>query len=236
MKKKIPLAIHKAIEPLLPIINKEIVAMDMSANSLFRMIDVDPESGFFFEITAIEKSDGKTIIRYESKPASANNNIAIRAATTYEGFANIFKQWINILNDYNQIPTIFDDPILKQYEDDFQEKFESADENASRASFTLEQQFLLDDAFTKIIFLLEHNKDKENIEEIDSLIVEAKSIQDTITTSTKDEIFGKMSSLFSKIQKGGLKWIKEIYPIIQKEIISQIVKGALNLPSVIDIT
>lgn len=231
-KKKVPLIILKAIEPLLPLIKENNLQPNLEA-TIFKV--EDPQSDFFFEIANYEPRENRIVVTVNFKPKNENSVDVVAQAAWADSFGTYFKEWIKTVDGYKQVKTIYDDPILEKYEEEFYAKLESADEDAETASFSLEQQLYLDESIGRVIHLLEGKKDESNEEIISAVIKEAQEIQATITESTKQETLGKLSKLFAKIQKGGLKLIKEVYPIIQKEIISQVVKGALQLPSVIDL-
>ena len=236
MKKEIPLALLKALEPFNERLRSGHYVIDTSKDEgLFTIWDNDEGSRFSFSLNKAEVRDGALHLLAAYIPASEVDINRLVVTMKVESFGKVLTQWLGLVDEYRSINTIFDDPILKKYEEDFDAKFESADADATVNSFSLEQQLLLDEAITKVIYQLEAKRDEANQESITALIQEAEQIKDSITTSTKRETFSKLSKLFAKIQKGSLKWIKEVYPIIQKEIISQIVKGALHLPSATDL-
>jgi hypothetical protein len=95
-------------------------------------------------------------------------------------------------------------------------------------SFDLKQHLFIDQALTQVIHLLGERKDAANKDAVEALIGQAEEIQTTLTSSTKQETFTKLAKLFARIQKLGLKFIKDTHPIFQKKIIGYGVKKLIE--------
>ena len=173
-------------------------------------------------------------MRIKYKPASEVNAGSYENIIEDRHFPNAFRRWFSFIEGYNTVKSVYDDPITTKYADDFYQEFQSADEDAGTVSFTLKQQLLLDSALTQVIHVLEARKDDTNKEAVSELIDQAEEIQNTVTESTKQETLTKLSRLFAKVQKLGIKFIKDVYPIIQKEVIGAAIKGAAeHLPTIL---
>lgn len=228
MKKTVPLAILQIIEPILTQLDQARLTVDRTSDSIFRVTDAEPGSDFFFEVmTASINSTGNNSVRMKYKPANAVDIGVLENNFGAAQIPTLFSHWLTVIKGYQNVKSVYDDPILKQYAEDFYTEFESADEDATTVSFNLKQQLLLDSALSQVIQVLESKKDDTNREAISELIEQAEEIQATVTESTKQETLTKMSKLFAKIQKGSIKWIKDVYPIIEKEVIGAIVKTAV---------
>jgi hypothetical protein len=235
MKKEVPLTILKMIEPVLPKLKSNNLFLEKNPNAVLKIVDLDIDSKFFFEISACEPNNsGGQNLQVKFKPQSESNVNEYSGRIEDKHFEHTFKRWLSTVEGYSSVKSLFDDPILKKYADDFYTEFESADEDATTASFNLKQQLLLDSALTQVIHVLEAKKVEGDKELIAALIEQAEEIQSTVTENTKQETLTKLSKFFAKIQKGGIKLIKDIYPIIQKEIIGAAIKNAAeHLPAIL---
>lgn len=236
MKKTIPLVILQAIEPFLEKLDKNILGVDRSGNSIFRVEDIDSQSDFYFRIIKHEPGQQGLVITVEYKPSDPDSTVARSNKIYISSFAGEFKKWLSLLDSYNAVKTPYDDPILERYEEEFFAEFETADEDADEVSFSLKKQLLIDKALDNLVALLEVKKDEVNKETVTALIGEIEEIRETLTESTKTEIVSRISKLFAKIRKLSIKMIKDAYPILQKEIITQAVKGGFELVTGIDVT
>ena len=228
MKKKFPLVVLKAIEPLYARIEQESLKLDKTAQTLLVVKDADKDSDFFFEIIAHLPTNHGLGFKYRYKPQSINEVAETSGLTPLNNIINLFDNWIKLVNEYSSVKTHYDDPVLKKYADSFYTEFESADEDATTVSFTVKQQLLLSSALDQVIQILETKRTDHNEEAVNELVKQAEEIQDTLTEDTKQETLTKLSKLFAKVQKLGIKFIKDVYPIVQKEIIGAAIKSGIQ--------
>lgn len=233
MKKNVPLSVLKAIEPILPKLNSNGMVVEKSDNIIMKVVDSEEGSELFFEITSAEiNNTGANNLRLRYKPKSEHDTSVLSTVVEAKNFDATFKYWFAIIEEYNRVKSIYDDPILKKYADDFYTEFESADDDANTASFNLKQQLLLDSALTQVIQVLNEQTTEVNKEVIAEIIEEVEEVQSTVTGITKQETFTKLSKIFAKIQKVGIKVVKHVAPIIEKEIIGTIIKSTVTAAGV----
>lgn len=228
MKKEVPLAVLRAIEPKLSKLAECGIIVERIPSLVLRLVDSVDKESIFFEITAINQSNALSRLELKYKPKSNVNTFVNESIIDTKNFEDVFKYWVSIVEGYNSVKSLFDDPILKQYADDFYTEFESADPDATTASFNLKQQLLLDSALSQVIQVLDEHTIEANKEIIAEIIEEAEEIQNTVTENTKQETLSKMSKLFARIQKVGIKVIKHVAPIIEKEIIGAVIKSGVT--------
>jgi hypothetical protein len=233
MKKDVPLAVLKAIEPFIEKMDFKEIKVETDNNLVLRIVDAEEGSGLFFEIVSQAPNGANSIVlEIRHKPASPTNIGVFAGRIAIGSFANVFAAWYSMIEEYRKTKTLFDDPILKKYAEDFYTEFESADEDANTLSFNLKQQLLLDNALTQVIQVLDEQTTEANKEVIAEIIEEVVEVQSTVTENTKQETFTKMSRIFAKIQKAGIKVIKHVAPIIEKEIIGAIIKSGVTAAGV----
>jgi hypothetical protein len=234
MKKTVPLAILKAIEPILENLDRDIFVIDLQGRCVLRINDVDKTSDFFFEIEAYEtgqNGQGKTVLQLAYCP-EGESSVGIHQTRIYlDTLLAVYKAWEGVVTEYDRVKSVFDDHILGKYEKEFFAEFEVLEEDADKVGFDFQKQLLIDNALAGVIKTLESKKDETNKEQIEELIKEAEEIKEDLTELTKKETASRISKLFAKIRKGGMKLIKDTYPILQKEIIGQAVKGLIEFSS-----
>jgi len=229
MKKDVPLVVLKAIEPFIEKMDFKEIKVETDNDLVLRIVDAEKGSGLFFEIVSQTPNANSVVLEIRHKPTSPNNINVLTGRIGIGSFASTFSAWYSMIEDYRKTKTLFDDPILKKYADDFYTEFTSADEDANTASFNLKQQLLLDNALTQVIQVLDEQTTEANKEVIAEIIEEVVEVQNTVTANTKQETFTKMSRIFAKIQKAGIKVIKHVAPIIEKEIIGAIIKSVVTV-------
>ena len=228
MKKQQPLAVLKAIEPILLSIDHEAFNLVKDGPELLLVKDADANSDFFFEISKHLQTNHGTAFNIRFSPKNESDVSTDTSLVILANIQGFYTNWVKRVRGYAEVKSKYDDPILKQYAEEFYNELVSADEDATTVAFNFKQQLLLDGALDQVIEVLASKKDEHNEEAIDKLIGEAQEIQNTLSEHTKQETLTKLSKLFAKVQKSSFKWIKDVYPIIQKEIIGAIVKTAVT--------
>lgn len=224
------MAVLKAIEPFIEKMDFKEIKVETDNDLVLRIVDAEEGSGLFFEIVSQAPNGANSIaLEIRHKPTSPVNMNVLTGRIGVGSFASTFGSWYSMIEDYRKTKTLFDDPILKKYADDFYTEFTSADEDANTASFNLKQQLLLDNALTQVIQVLDEQTTEANKEVIAEIIEEVVEVQNTVTANTKQETLTKMSRIFAKIQKVGIKVIKHVAPIIEKEIIGAIIKSGVTV-------
>lgn len=227
MKKNVPLSVLKAIEPIINNIKPgELIAI-RNPSKVFKVLDGEAGSDFYFELVSVTKQSANAVaVELIYKPASENITSEFKTTIGVEQVGAHFNKWYGLLEGYQKVKSVFDDPILKKYEEEFYAKFESADEDADTASFPLEQQWLLDETISKISSVIEEKKEIDK-GIVSNLLKEASAIQASITVSTKNENLKSFSAWLAKIQKTSLRLIKDVYPIILQDFMGGVLKGLL---------
>lgn len=229
MKKDIPLNIHFALRPFLSK-NGKLFSRVEDKSSLIKFIDIDGQSTFFFSIVKFDQQN----FLIKRSPTSVDN-ISI-STDWYESnkIENVFDTWINLLETYENTPTVFDDPILDSFEKEYFADFEILEEDEYKP-LENDKILLLDEYLENLSNGLEGHKTDENkskIEEIQSNII---LLQENLTNSSRKEIALKISKIFAKIKKLGTKYLKEFITEGKKQLISKGVKFLIeNGPKIIE--
>jgi len=227
MKKKIPLTALETIQPIIDN-NQDLITQISDDNSFFYLKDLDCKSDFFYIVVKqdINKSDIHYLVNY--KPMHKDNLAAHQVMLKIEDVAQSIAKWLDIISTFNNIHTIYDDPILKSYEEKFLQYVDIVDEDANFAPFNLQQQIYLDEYLSTVDQKLEKFKLDRTEEEIillNELQFEAKEIKKDITKLTKKKLIKRLARFWAKSQKIGLDVIKEIFVSVTAELTKRLLIG-----------
>ena len=109
--------------------NKNLITTKVEENCYYNLADKDQGSGFYFRIyidptkTNVDKPDNPTKLLCEYAP---NNLAIISSAKIYllpHAIKPLLEAWVSYIVQYNGIESVYDDPILKSYEEYFFEEF-----------------------------------------------------------------------------------------------------------------
>jgi hypothetical protein len=226
LKKKIPLLALEKIEPFL---SKEsnFFRLDSPGDFLIKFNDKDKDSDYYFIIEQYRVESSNLLLLINYKPRSKESVESHRTWINGVGLDQSFGDWVKLLERYDKIKTIYDDPIEKKYKDEFYAEFEIVDDDADITSFNINQQLWLDSYLEKIIYLLDsHNGTNPELSELKEQVFELK---DNLTNLTKKKIIEKLSWIWAKARKIGLPILKEIYVQVRNEIIKQLVEGNIKI-------
>lgn len=226
-KKKIPLSVLELFEPyLVKGINS--IRLVKPESGLLKFIDADEKSDFYFFIEQSKLENNHLMLLLDKKPRSKEIVTNYKTWINSSTLENFFKEWVEYIDRYNNIKTIYDDPIEKKYQDEFYAEFEIIDEDADLNSFDLSQQIWIDSYLEKIVLAIESKYDSENnIADLQELKNSALQLKIELTKLSKKIIIKRLSEIWAKARKHGLEILKEIYIEFRKELIKQLIQGQL---------
>lgn len=230
MIKKIPLDLLKVIENADPKLKSNIY-ITKNENSLALFKDKDENSDFYFDIIRVNPNSSSLAYEIRFCPRDSNDVRSFHTAVTIDTIKRYLDNWLTIIDEYNSVENIFEDPILSEYRKQFETKFEIIDEDADYAPFDLDKQLYIDNYLTdtknKLHKLKEHKTEPE-IKEIEELENEIEDISKNLTTDTKKKVFKRLAKFWAKAQKTGLDIMKEIFVKSVVEVGKWLITGQLN--------
>lgn len=226
MKKKIPLQILKALEPLLKENSSmfEIVHQD---KYIIKIIDKDKNSDFYFIIESFIAHPNFTLV-VNCKPASDFTTGISRKSVLADQIGKEFKNWLDILEGYEKVNSIFDDPIIEAFASEYFSEFEIIDEDAGINPFNIKQILLLDDHLENIENNIEKHITTTNEIELKEILNEVIELRGNLTKKPKKWVIKRLSFVWAKISKQGPVFIKEFLSESSKLIIKESVKLIFN--------
>lgn len=227
-KKDFPLTVLQTIEGLLKTESQYFEATD-PGESLLKFRDKDSKSDFFFEIKKYSFDNNQKLhVDVSFKPRHKDLPTIYERTIDVSKLNGFLKNWTDVLAEYDRI-TIFDDPILRQYEDEFLTDFELLDEDADIKSYDFKTQLLIDQYLTYCEKKLTDYKTEDNKDEIEKIEKEITELKTTQTQLPKRRVAKMIARIWAKTRKFGLGLLKDFYQEAKKEIIKQVIKGQIDL-------
>lgn len=228
MKKKIPLQVLETIEPYIN--RKDLVFESILPNDfLLKFIDKDIKSDFYFNVESYKLESAFELL-IDRKPFDKQSVTNKRTWIKANQLDSHFNEWINLLKRYETVKTVFDDPILKAFEDEYYSEFEFVnDEEADVKPFSPKQILQLDEYLETIQNRIDEFQTNENNAEIECIKSKIEELRNNITKQSKKWVVKQLSNLWAQITKQGPKLMKEFLSEEKKHIIKEGVKSLYNL-------
>ncbi|MBK8087606.1 MAG: hypothetical protein IPK31_06485 [Chitinophagaceae bacterium] len=184
--------------------NETLIEVVPTKETIFKLKDKDENSDFYFEVLRQEPSNGNPGYIIEFKPTSKNDTNSHKVWTKLETIISFANTWIQIITEYNSIQTIYDDPVIKQYEEEFYKDFKIVDDDAETSRFNFSQQLLL---LSYVENLEKYIAEEEEftIDDKEELLKEANTLKHKIATESKDSYIKKQSTFWAKVRKKSIK-------------------------------
>lgn len=230
-KKDLPLII---VQKLAPFVGKEtdLYYTELKdKNMLLQVFDKDEKSDFHFFIKEYKRSTNSSNIHsvhLQFKPASEIEQNVTTRWSNVDVLEKHFQNWLNLIQQYNETPSFYDDPILKVYQEEYFTEFaEVIPEDEKEKPFKTKELLALDGLFEKLkIDLTTESENKpETAEQISEIKEEISNLQKTVHLTGKIKVITKVATILGKIAKLGIPFIKKFGDEAQKEVIKKIISG-----------
>ncbi len=224
MKHKVPLEI---LEFLQPNKNKNLHLVEaVNTTAILTLKPKNPSySDFYFEIVKAVVTKETTSYEVHIKPFSRGSTDTDIRTVPKILLEKKLMDWLSRLQEYDNIQTILDDPILKKYQQDFEEKLKILDEDADYAPFDLEKQIALLEYLDVIIEKSVHEKNEDNKQDIETIVQESKALKTEINKISKKQSIERLAKILGRVQKASIKLIQEVFVKTAAEIASKLIIG-----------
>lgn len=222
MKRKIPLKLLKVITPYL---NNGIVLVKPTQDDtvILNLLDNNKESKFYFK--AILNQRGNYRIYFAPKSESSIQRYTA-VFSSIESVIHRLKSWIELINEYNSIVTIYDDPIVTTYQKEYYSKLKFSDDKSDIEPYNFEQQKYLSEYLDKVIENSEEYKNDENEDAILEIQSDAAELKEKITKYSKNKVINKLSFIWAKAQQINLELIKKLFFELSVELTKRLLLGS----------
>ena len=223
MKKVLPLKVRRIVESNLK--GKEhLFKFRVDKESTLTIYDADTESEFYFTyVEAYQDNNSNPIHRVWVQPRNSEDIEETELEVDIKTLEVSFEQWCNLIVEYNQESSVFNDSISQSYYDELEPNFKIVDEDADVKPFSIEQQKVIVQFLNRSKKLIAaQKKDIDNAKEVISLIEEAKR---TITRCTKSEVVRKIRKIIAKGFKVGLQVGEKLLIDFSTELAKKLLTG-----------
>lgn len=229
-KKEIPLVVLTALQPFVKLKGERFDVVDPKDN-LLNIIDIDIDSSFHFRIT-----------KYKLLPNNRNFEVLVNQSP--RSYSNIgehlfwvdttelnkqFNFWLELLKEYDNVDSFFDDPIIKSFEEEFFAEFEFVDADSETQPLKTKQILLLDSYLEDVSEKLNEHITSKNTEDIQDIKEDIEVLRENLTLKPKKWAARKLSNIWAKIAKQGPKFIRTFLSETGKQIVIQGVSEAMKL-------
>ena len=228
IKAKISLELLTSISPIIKP-NSQKINLSTNKDILFLLQDTNPNYDFFFraEKEAVTR-EGKIEVIFTCKPFSISENIAKGTNLNLDNFKDHLSKWFANIEQY-KVEKLTDDPIEKEYQDEFYKDFKIVDADAEKARFSFPQQVLLVNYIEKVEAYIANEVVEFTDEEKKYFLNEAKTLKQEIITETKDSYIKKQSGFWAKLRKKSLKVCDFVVKEFAKEVIKEMTKKGITI-------
>lgn len=228
-KKDLPLIVLKALQPFVNLKGERFETIEPDKNLLY-VVDQDIDSNFYFIIEQFQKQKNGKFQFLMSKSPSSQTDISIqRTWVDIDQLQSQFNNWIKLLEEYENVTSFFDDPIVNSFKDEFFAEFEIIDDDADISPLNTNQILLLENHLNEIKSKLEDYKNDTNTNEINNIQDDIILLKENLTRKSKKWVIKNLSRIWGKIAKQGTTFIKDFLSQSKKEIIKQGVKGLIEI-------
>ncbi|MBN7817777.1 hypothetical protein [Algoriphagus pacificus] len=226
-KKDIPLDLLKTIEPIAQA-NLDLIQFKREDNTFYCFVENDSNSKNFFKIfidgsKRIGNYD-KSKYGFEFKPASASIAKHRVSQTNSNELGEQFQNWINLIRDIHEIPSVHDDNFVRQYAEFYYNEFKIVDEDADISPFDPNQQDLVEVYLLSLSSAIEQSSDKLSDAVKNELIYDIQIIQAALPTTTKGQVMKGITKVFGKLYKTSKTLAKDIVAEARKYLIKKLIE------------
>lgn len=221
MKKKVPLLVLEALEKYVHLKGENFEVIQQK-DTLLKVVDKDEDSDFYFSVVNF-RSENSFKLLIDFKPSSKTNTGNTQTWIEGKALDNYFKTWTELLRQYDSINSFFDDPIVKSFADEYYAEFEILDDDANEP-LRSRQILLLDNYLEFIESNIERFQTDQNRENVQEIKAEVVSLRSNITNKSKQWIVKKLSKIWGKLTKEGVKFMKEFISEAKKKAIQEGIK------------
>lgn len=226
-KRDFPLSIVRIIEKLFNNRKNEFV-FTKSGQGLLTIKEKIDNSVFFFRIKEITHVPNDIHVSVMIKPTNENNTATAVSKYKLDNLERVISNWISVLDKYNEIKFDFNDPVIKQFSDEYFSEFKNLDDDADTNTYSLNQILILDQFLDKI----EESAEKYLLPDQPNILTEVKEdikeLRDNLTTKPKNCILKSFTIIWAKLSKYSLNFARNFNDTGQKEITKRVINGLID--------
>ncbi|WP_312208545.1 hypothetical protein, partial [Empedobacter sp.] len=141
-----------------------------------------------------------------------------------------FEKWVKMIQDYYEVKSVFDDPFLSAFQEEFEEEFQLSTYSDTKP-FTTKQILQLDFYLEKLSENVQKIRTDNNVEDIDIIEDDIQDVRNNLSIKTQMWILQKIFFIYAQLAKQGPAVIKEFMDEAKKSMIKEIISKGINLIS-----
>ncbi len=209
-KKDYPIPLLKTLQEVNSIKNLYYKRVSNTDNLLL-FHDKDPESNFFYAVTGFTiNKERKISLNVSFHPRSKDIIEIHESIIDLNLLLPSLTNWSNVLEEYDKIE-IFNDPIIKQYQEEFISQFELNDIDADLKTYDFKTQIVIDKYLDFCQKGLLEIKTQRNLVELQLAIEEVDFLKNNQTNLTKRQVAESLSKIWAYTRKIGLKTFNVLF-------------------------
>lgn len=217
MKKNIPLRVLQLLEPY---VDDEATLYERvkSENLLISFKDKDPNSDFYFNIVEYKLEEELKLL-IDRKPQNQSSTANVRFWIKDSQLSDIFEDWTDILFAYESVNSIYDDPIIKSFSDEFFESFKIIEDDADKKPFNIKQILFLENYLNEASKIVTNQENSDNVKEIEEINESIKHLSSNLSSKPKNWVVRQLSIIWAKSAKLSISTFKELLKELKKKAI-----------------
>jgi hypothetical protein len=228
-KKDLPLIILKSLQSFVNLRGDKFETVEPK-EFLLKVIDQESGSNFHFIIEEYKKANtGKFQFLMSRSPINQNDHGIQRTWVDIAQLQPQFDTWLKLLDEYDDTPSFFDDPIISSFQEEYYAEFEILNEESETKPLSTKQILLLDSHLEELGRRLDKFKTEKNQGDIEGIKEDISELRENLTSKSKKWVIKSLSKIWAKIAKQGTKFIKEFLSESKKEAIKQGVKALIEI-------
>jgi hypothetical protein len=227
-KKDFPLTVHQNLNELRSKFSKNFKSASPT-NPLMTFHDIDEASSFYFQINSYSKSGNDFYYQVIYKPKSEDDLGEYTQPLKFEDAVSRLKNWVDTIQQFDQIPHFFHDPIVDSYTKEYYEEYKILEDDADINPFDIRRQLLIDKYLENSVKFLDKYQKKNPEIVLDEPRDLANNLRANLTRLTKNEVIQELSQFWAIARKKGLPIIKELFFELAKELVKELGKKMIGL-------
>lgn len=229
MKRAIPPIVWQYIQPIINQYRRLIIPVTNGEHVLF-LKDADPESVFYYQCDPIADT-GR--FKVEMKPLSIHSVQTVSQELSLNEMIERLKQWFEALDAFDKTETIYDDPIVKGYEQEFASYFVMNEADEFESMDYVGQRYLLSylDRITEQIEEQRPLVTEKKAEQLTLLLAETEVLKEDLPELSKNQTVRRLINIWAKTRKVSVKLITDLLSDFKKEGLKLLAKGILDAGS-----
>lgn len=230
-KNDIPFDLLSLVEPLAQA-NLDLIQLKKEENTYYSFVEVDPRSKNFFKIfidsTKVKLKNERGKYTIKMKPSNSSISTARIHSVNLADLKRLFQNWLKLIRDIHETPSVHDDNFVRQYAEFYFEEFKILDADANISPFDPRQQDLVEAYLISLATAIKQSGEKLPEPLKLELLNEIEDIKESLTTATKNLVMKGITKIFGKLYKISRSLTKDIVKEAKSRLIQKLIEAGIE--------